>query len=168
MKSGDSLRVEGPLGTPFVEGDRDSPIIFVAGATGFAPAKCILEQAFHSGSKGRKWLYWGARSRSDLYDIQRPEQWQREHANFVFVPVLSAPLPEDHWHGRVGLVHEAILQDFPDLSGFRVYACGSLQMVQAARPAFLAHGLSEGACFSDAFLMSAHPAAQAAEPRPMQ
>jgi len=168
MKTGDTLRFEGPLGTPFVDDDRDSPIIFVAGATGFAPVKSILEHAFHTGSKGRKWLYWGARSPSDLYDIQRPERWQREHPNFMFVPVLSAPLPEDHWQGRVGLVHEAILQDFPDLSGFRVYACASLQMVQAARPAFLAHGLSESACFSDAFLMSTHPAAQPAEPRPLK
>lgn len=168
MQSGDALRIEAPLGAPFVAGEGGAPIIFVAGATGFAPVKCILEHAFQCGSKGRKWLYWGARSRCDLYDMQRAEQWQREHADFLFVPVLSEPLPEDHWQGRVGLVHEAILQDFPDLSGFRVYACGSLQMVQAARPAFLAHGLAEGACYSDAFLMSAPPAALPAEPRPAQ
>jgi len=159
MKAGDTLRLEGPLGTPFVDNDDEPPVIFVAGATGFAPVKSILEHAFQTGSKGRKWLYWGVRSRSDLYDLERPEQWQREHSSFVFVPVLSAPLPQDRWQGRIGLVHEAILKDFPDLSGFRVYACGSMQMVQAARPAFLAHGLSESACFSDAFLISARPAA---------
>ena len=162
MKTGDTLRFEGPLGTSFVDDDGDQPIIFVAGATGFAPVKSILEHAFHIGSKGRKLLYWGVRSRGDLYDEERPERWQRERPGFVFIPVLSAPLPEDHWQGRVGLVHEAILQDFPDLSGFRVYACGSLQMVQVARPAFLAHGLSESACVSDAFLMPARPAPQPA------
>ena len=162
MKTGDTLRFEGPLGTSFVDDDSEQPVIFVAGATGFAPVKSILEHAFHVGSKGRKLLYWGVRSRSDLYDEERPERWQREQPGFVFVPVLSAPLPDDHWQGRVGLVHEAILQDFSDLSGFRVYACGSLQMVQVARPAFLAHGLSESACVSDAFLMSARPAPQPA------
>jgi len=162
MKTGDTLRFEGPLGTSFVDDDGDQPVIFVAGATGFAPVKSILEHAFHIGSKGRKLLYWGVRSRSDLYDEERPERWQREQPGFAFVPVLSAPLPDDHWQGRVGLVHEAILQDFSDLSGFRVYACGSLQMVQVARPAFLAHGLSESACVSDAFLMSARPASQPA------
>lgn len=163
MKTGDTLQVEGPLGTPFPEDDGDRPVIFVAGATGFAPVKSILEHAFHVGTKGRKWLYWGVKSGGDLYDAKRAEQWQREHSDFVFVPVLSAPLPDERWPGRIGLVHEAILQDFPDLSGFRVYACGSLQMVQAARPAFLAHGLSESACLSDAFLMAAYPVLQPAE-----
>jgi CDP-4-dehydro-6-deoxyglucose reductase len=163
MKVGDSLNVEGPLGTPFVDEDPGQrPVIFVAGATGYAPVRSILEHAFHTGSRGRKLLYWGARTRADLYDLDRPERWQREHAEFTFVPVLSAPLSGDDWKGRVGLVHEAILQDFPDLQSFRVYACGSLQMVQASRPAFLAHGLPENACQSDAFLMSVRPAAQVA------
>jgi len=48
------------------------------------------------------------------------------------------------------------------LSGFQIYSCGSLQMVQAARPAFLAQGLPENACFSDAFLWPTPKAAQPA------
>jgi NAD(P)H-flavin reductase len=74
--------------------------------------------------------------------------------------VLSEPRPEDRWTGRTGLVHEAILADFPDLAGHQVYACGSVAMVQTAHPAFLAHGLSEHDCYSDAFLPT--PGARAA------
>jgi CDP-4-dehydro-6-deoxyglucose reductase len=51
-------------------------------------------------------------------------------------------------------VHEAILQDYPDLSGHQVYACGSVAMVEAVAPAFTEHGLSADDCFSDAFRLA--------------
>ena len=65
--------------------------------------------------------------------------------------MLSEPRAEDHWTGRTGLVHEAILADFPDLSSHQLYACGSVQMVQAAYPAFMQHGIRSDDCFSDVF-----------------
>lgn len=156
MKVGDALRFEGPLGAFTLRQDTDKPILFVAGSTGFAPVKSMLEHAFHAGLKRPMMLYWGVRSRRDLYLGELAEQWAREHANFTFIPVLSAPLPEDEWTGRTGLVHEAILADFPDLSKHQVYACGSVQMVEAAQPAFIKHGISSDDCFSDAFHLTAH------------
>jgi len=162
MKEGDELTFEGPLGNFFLRDEIDKPIIFVAGATGFAPVKSMLEHAFYTGSKSRMLLYWGVRMHKDLYMGDLPERWQREHENFTYIPVLSEPGTDDHWQGRTGLVHEAILQDYPDLSGFQVYACGSMLMVQAARPSFLAQGLPENACFSDAFTISPRNSAQSA------
>jgi len=154
MKEGDLVRFEGPLGSFFLREDSEKPIIFVAGATGFAPVKSMVEHAFHVGLKRRMYLYWGARSLRDLYAADLPRGWEREHENFRFVPVLSEPKPEDNWTGRTGLVHEAILADFADLSGHQIYACGSVGMVQAAHPAFMAHGMSEHDCFSDAFVLA--------------
>ena len=151
MKVGDAIRFEGPLGAFTLREDSDKPILFVAGSTGFAPVKSMLEQAFRTGLKRRMVLYWGVRRRADLYLGDLAAQWAREHANFKFVPVLSEPGPEDAWSGRTGLVHEAILADFPDLSAHQVYACGSVQMVAAAQPAFVEHGISSDDCFSDAF-----------------
>ena len=154
MKEGDEIKFEGPLGTFYLREESDKPMIFVAGATGFAPVKSMIENAFFTGTKRRMLLYWGVRTRKDLYMAELPERWQQEHDNFTFIPVLSEAAPEDNWQGRTGLVHEAILQDHPDLSGFHIYACGSLLMVQTARPSFIAQGLPEDACFSDAFMMS--------------
>ncbi len=151
LSVGDALQFEGPLGDFVLHEPSDKPLIFVAGATGFAPVKSLLEQAFHIGIERPLYFYWGVRQRRDLYLAELPEQWAREHANFHFVPVLSEPAPEDAWTGRTGLVHEAILADFPDLAGCMLYACGSMKMVETARPAFIAHGLEENACFSDAF-----------------
>lgn len=153
LKVGDTLRFEGPLGN-FSLKDGTMPILFIAGATGFAPIKSIVEDAFHRGVQRPMWLYWGARTRSDLYLLELAERWQREHLNFHVVPVLSEAAPGDAWPGRQGLVHEALLQDFPNLIGHEVYVCGSVNMVEAAVPAFIAQGLSGEACFSDAFLPS--------------
>ena len=151
LRVGDNLQIEGPLGAFTLREDNQKPIIFVAGSTGFAPVKSMLEHAFRTGLQRQMILYWGVRSRKDFYLGALAEQWAQEHPNFQYVPVLSAPQPDDHWDGRTGLVHEAILADFPDLSAHQVYACGSVQMVQAAQPAFAQRGLSSDDCFSDAF-----------------
>ncbi|HMA07803.1 MAG TPA: FAD-binding oxidoreductase, partial [Ramlibacter sp.] len=151
LRVGDTLRFEGPLGS-FTLQDGSKPILFIAGATGFAPVKSILEDAFHRGVQRPMRLYWGVRQRKDLYLLELAQSWEREHANFQVVPVLSEPQPDDGWTGRTGLVHEAMLADYGDLTGFEVYVCGSLKMVETAVPSFLAHGLGADACFSDAFL----------------
>ena len=156
MREGDVLDVEGPLGGTGLERLLDPqdarPFVLVAGATGFAPVKSLLEEAFRARVARPLHFYWGVRRPQDFYLRELPEAWSREHPNFRFVPVISEPAPGDGWHGRTGLVHEAILQDFPDLAGCTVYACGSVKMVEAARPAFVAHGLAEEACLSDAFV----------------
>ncbi|MEZ5446512.1 MAG: CDP-6-deoxy-delta-3,4-glucoseen reductase, partial [Gammaproteobacteria bacterium] len=161
MRPGDPIEFEGPIGR-FTLSESDRPILFIAGATGFAPIKSIVEDAFRRGIRRQMWLYWGVRERKDLYMADLAERWQREHPNFRFVPVLSDAGDDTGWQGRRGLVHEALLADHPDLAGFEVYACGSTRMVEAAVPDFLTHGLAEQFCFSDAFTPT--PAPQPAVP----
>ena len=163
MRVGDTVRFEGPLGSFFLREDTSKPIIFVAGATGFAPVKSMVEHALKTGLRRKMYLYWGVRSLRDLYMPDLPRQWERQSANFKFVPVLSEPKPEDHWQGRTGLVHEAILADFPDLRDHQIYACGSAAMVQAVRPAFMARGMSEHDCFSDAFRLTPRMSSESAD-----
>jgi NAD(P)H-flavin reductase len=163
MQVGDPIRFEGPLGSFFLREDSDKPIIFVAGATGFAPVKSMIEHAFHTGMQRRMVLYWGTRRLDQMYARELCEQWARERPNFTFVPVLSDPQAQDRWSGRTGLVHEAILADFPTLRGHQVYACGSVAMVEAAHPAFVARGLTQDDCFSDAFRLVPHGPRRSAE-----
>jgi CDP-4-dehydro-6-deoxyglucose reductase len=145
------LRFEGPFGTFTLREQSDSPIIFVAGGTGFAPIKGIIEHALHHHIKRDMVLYWGALARQDLYMPDLPEKWAAEHPNFRFIPVLSEPKPEDAWTGRTGFVHQAVLADYPDLSAYQVYCCGAPAMVEVAHRDFTAQGLPEGEFFSDAF-----------------
>jgi CDP-4-dehydro-6-deoxyglucose reductase len=156
MKVRDILRFEGPFGTFFLRDDSDKPIVLLASGTGFAPVKSLVEHAFHVNTSRPMILYWGARVRADLYMNALPEEWARTHANFKYIPVLSEPLPGDNWTGRTGLVHHAVMQDLPDLSGYQVYACGAPIMVESAHRDFTTRcGLPEDEFFSDAFTAAA-------------
>ena len=145
------LRIEGPHGAFYLREQSDKPMIFVAGGTGFAPIKSVIEHAFHLGIERKMVLYWGARSRRDLYLPELPQAWVRSHFNFSYVPVLSEPLPSDVWRGRTGLVHNAVLDDYTDLSGHQVYACGAPPMIDAARRDFRERGLPAHEFFADSF-----------------
>jgi CDP-4-dehydro-6-deoxyglucose reductase len=154
MREREILRFTGPLGSFFLREDSDKPIIFVASGTGFAPIKSIVEYAMSKDMQREMVLYWGARTLADLYMPELPSQWQSECPNFTFIPVLSEPLPEDAWPGRTGFVHEAVLHDFADLSGYQVYACGAPVMVEAAHSAFTGRDLPPEEFFSDAFFLA--------------
>ncbi|MBL8384424.1 MAG: CDP-6-deoxy-delta-3,4-glucoseen reductase [Burkholderiales bacterium] len=138
MKERDILRFEGPLGSFFLREDSDKPIIFVASGTGFAPIKAIIEHALYRGIERPMTLYWGGRRPHDLYLAELCRRWADTVRGFRFVPVISDALPEDAWSGRTGFVHRAAMEDFPDMSGHQVYACGAPVVVDAARRDFVA------------------------------
>lgn len=150
MKVRDILRIKGPLGTFFLREDMDNPIIFVASGTGFAPIKAIIEHALKIGLKRPMHFYWGARQRADLYLFEQAEDWAAQGIRFT--PVLSEAPESDHWQGRTGLVHEAVMADYPDLSAHALYVCGAPVMVEAAHTDFTQRcKLPNEAFFSDAF-----------------
>ena len=148
----DILRLEGPLGTFFLREDSDRPIVLLASGTGFAPIRAIVEHAIHKDIRRPMTLYWGARRPRDLYLNELPERWARELAHFAYVPVVSDALPEDGWTGRTGFVHRAVLEDFADLSGHQVYACGAPVVVDSAQRDFVAlRALPADEFYADAF-----------------
>jgi len=160
MKERDILRCEGPMGTFFLRENSDKPLVFVASGTGFAPIKAILEHMFHKGIRRPATLYWGGRRPRDLYMNGLATAWAGEHAGFTYVPVISDALPEDSWSGRTGFVHRAVIQDFPDLSGHQVYACGVPVMVDSAKRDFIAQcKLPEEEFYADSFTTQADVAA---------
>lgn len=150
MKERDILRFKGPLGTFFLREDSNKPIIFVASGTGFAPIKAIIEHALYVGVQRPMHFYWGVRKHADLYMLALAKQWQAK--GITFTPVLSDALPEDQWLGRTGFVHQAVLDDYKDLSKHEVYACGAPVVVEAAHRDFTTQRhLPNEAFFSDAF-----------------
>lgn len=152
MQVRDILRIEGPLGSFFLREDRDRPIVLLAGGTGFAPVKSIVEHVIASGNPRRLMLYWGARTREGLYMHDLGSSWEQMLRGLRYVPVLSEAAAIDEWRGRRGLVHQALMADIPDLSGHDVYACGAPAMIDAARRDLTAHcKLAPDAFFADAF-----------------
>ncbi|NYE62402.1 CDP-4-dehydro-6-deoxyglucose reductase [Duganella sp. 1224] len=156
MKERDILRFEGPMGTFFVREDSDKPMVLLASGTGFAPIKAIVEHLRAQGSSRQMTLYWGGRRPQDIYMDALCREWAASMPNFSYVPVLSNLLPEDHWAGRTGYVHQAVMADLPDLSGHQVYACGAPVMVESAKADFVARcGLPEEEFYADAFTSEA-------------
>ncbi|MEW8584765.1 MAG: FAD-binding oxidoreductase, partial [Candidatus Thiodiazotropha sp.] len=152
------MRIEAPLGSYYLREESTKPIILMGGGTGFAPLKGIIEHAFQIGIQRPMHLYWGVRSRSDLYLPELPQRWAAEHANFNYIPVLSEP--DDDWRGRKGWVHEAVIADHPDLSDHEVYMSGPPPMIEAGKKAFLSHGLAGEELYSDSFEYGAAAAKQ--------
>jgi NAD(P)H-flavin reductase/ferredoxin len=148
----DALQVELPYGDFYLRAS-ERPVILLASGTGFAPIKSIISTAIHAGNRRPMHLYWGARTREDMYLAELPAGWAAQHPWFSFTPVLSDSL--SHWTGRTGLLHGAVREDHPDLSGADVYACGNPLMVSASQGHFTtAHGLPDAQFFADAFVES--------------
>ncbi len=157
LKPRDILRAEGPFGSFYLQDDGTQPLLLLASGTGLAPIKAILEQLRADGSTRPARLYWGARKRVDLYLLDWALRQAEELPWLSFIPVLSEP--DADWSGRRGLVHRAVMEDLPDLSGFQVYACGAPPMVEAARGDFSTHcGLPAVHFHADAFTSEADKA----------
>jgi CDP-4-dehydro-6-deoxyglucose reductase len=155
MKERDILRFEGPLGTFRLHEDSTKPMILLAGGTGFAPIKALIEHAIHNRIVRPMALYWGAKDCDGLYLPELPLRWAAQYPHITYVPVLSAATADDGWNGRRGLVHQAVLEDYADLSRYQVYACGAPVMVEAAHRDFTARGLPDAEFFSDIFSYAA-------------
>ena len=70
--------------------------------------------------------------------------------------MVSDALREDAWAGRTGFVHRALMEDFSDLSGHQVYACGAPVVIEAARRDFSAHcALPPDELYADSFTTEA-------------
>ena len=150
LKVRDILRFSGPIGSFHLHQDSAKPVILLAGGTGFAPIKSIVEQAIATGSTRPLHIYWGARTPNDLYLPELGPAWAAAHPHIQYTPVLSEA--DDAWSGRCGLVHAALIADYPDLSGHQVYACGSPAMIDAARLDLTTQcGLPAEEFFADAF-----------------
>ena len=151
MKEKDILRFQGPYGSFFLREESAKPMILLAGGTGFAPIKAIVEHAIHNHIKRPMEIYWGARNRAGLYLPDLPSGWAAANSHIRYVPVLSEATPENAWTGRSGLVHRAVLEDHADLAAYQVYACGAPAMIDAARAEFVERGLPAEEFFADAF-----------------
>ena len=145
------LRLEAPFGNFFLREDSNKPIIFVAGGTGFAPIKGIIEHMLHNNIQRDIILYRGARVAADLYMHDLCEKWAEFTPRLTYIPVLSEPVAGDNWAGRTGLVHQAVLDDIKDLSAYQAYVCGAPIMCEVAHTSFVAQGLDANEFFSDAF-----------------
>lgn len=162
LKEKDLLRFRGPLGTFFLRTEEgsaaaaasqtsDRPAVLIAGGTGFAPIRSMVQDAIAREIKRPLHFYWGARTPPDLYMHDLASRWPQALRDFRYTPVLSHARPEDAWSGREGWVHDAVLADYPSLHGVDIYASGPPPMIEAIRASFPARGLDPQRLYCDSF-----------------
>jgi CDP-4-dehydro-6-deoxyglucose reductase len=159
LKEKEIMRIEGPCGSFFLREDSAKPMVLLASGTGFAPIKALIEHMQFKNIQRPAVLYWGGRRPLDLYMHDWVLAKLAEMPQLRYVPVVSDALPEDDWTGRTGFVHQAVLQDTPDLSGYQVYACGAPIVVDSARAAYTGQaGLPDEEFYADSFTTAADKA----------
>jgi aquacobalamin reductase/NAD(P)H-flavin reductase len=149
MQSGTNIDVEIANGEAYLRGSSKRPLILVAGGTGFSYVKSLLEQIIESEMKNSVHLYWGVKEYSHFYFEEQAKNWTTEHKNIHFHPVVE--LPEIDWQGKKGYVHQAVLDEFSNLSEFDIYVVGRFEMAKVAREDFVKQGALIEHIYGDAF-----------------
>jgi len=150
MKEKDLLRFEGPFGTYFLQSEPQTPIIMIAGGTGFAPIKGLIEQSMIENPDQSIHFFWGARDQQDLYMDELARQWEIENPNFTYTPVLSE-CKTASWSGATGWVHEVVSATYENFENHDIYASGPPIMVDAVRDSLSQKGMKSDRFFFDSF-----------------
>ncbi len=152
MQERDILRLEGPQGNFFIRNDKiDRPMILMGGGTGIAPLKSMIEDLLAHHDTRPLHLFWGVRDHAELYMHEQARQWAEQHEHIKYSTALSEPKDGDQAPDFTGFVHDAVLQQFPDLSAHDIYMSGPPAMIDASRAAFLAHGAEKRRIYFDSF-----------------
>lgn len=120
------------------------PIIFIAGGTGFAPIKAMIEQLLAEGEPRAFELFWGARSQSDLYMDDNVAHWQTHVPHFQYFSQLSETSTET-------LASMVLARHQQDINDWQIVISGPFDMVYSTRDHLLEKGASPSNLFSDAF-----------------
>ena len=157
ISEGDRVAVEGPYGAAYLREAHRGPILAIAGGSGLAPVKAILETALDKDLPQPMFLYFGVRGERDVYLEAEFAELAAAHERLSVQIVLSEP--EGDTDRRTGFVHDAVAADFDDLDGCKAYLAGPPVMVEAASEMLAIRDMRPGDIHADAFYTEAEKAA---------
>jgi Na(+)-translocating NADH:ubiquinone oxidoreductase F subunit len=135
LKPGDIVSAIGPFGDFHIR-PTQREMVYIGGGAGMAPLRAHLSCLLETEATARKISFWyGARSRQEVFYDDYFRELACAHRNFNFHVALSSPLPEDHWTGYVGFIHEMVFENHlrrhPKPEAAEYYLCGPPLMVKA-------------------------------------
>jgi NAD(P)H-flavin reductase len=140
LRAGDAVTGSGPYGKMQLR-DRNKDLLFVAGGSGMAPIKSLLEQLFSEPFEKEAWFFYGARAKKDLYLTEEWQELAKLHPNFHFVPALSDQDPSEEWDGEVGFIADVIGRNLESMQDMDAYLCGPPIMIETTCDALYKGGL---------------------------
>lgn len=140
---GHSIEIEGPYGHFGLTDNDWRPALMIAGGTGMAPMRAVLEAAIASSDPRPMRYFYGTRTQEDLYCQADMAAWSGRKDNFAFIPALSHEPAESGWAGARGLVTDVLAEQIGDAFGAEAYLCGPPPMIDAAIRVLLDAGLAE-------------------------
>ena len=153
LRDAETVRINGPYGKFYLR-DTAVPIIFIAGGSGIAPIKCILHHMKNTSNKRKAVFFFGVRTTKDLFLLDEMRQFEKDLADFTFVPIVSQPEQGSGWTGATGRVTNVAaeyLKKMGDVSDCEGYLCGSPGMIDSAVQVLISLGISEERQYYDKF-----------------
>lgn len=153
LKAGDVLHVELPYGKFELDEQSAAPMLCVAGGTGFAPVKSLLDDLARKMAQRPVTLVWGGRNRAGLYLLDVLDRWRKSLPGFRFIAAVEDEADARALGGFHGRADAAVRCAFTGLAGFEVYCCGAPAMVTAVKKVCVDElGVAPGHFFSDSFV----------------
>lgn len=156
LKPGDKVTISGPYGEFFIK-DTKREMIYVGGGAGMAPMRSHLYHLFHTlKTRDRKVSYWyGARSKREMFYDDQFKEIEKNFPNFSYNVALSEPLPEDHWEGMTGFIHNALFENYlknhEEPEEVEYYLCGPPMMINAVQKMLDSIGVPQDMIAFDSF-----------------
>lgn len=157
IRVGAGVTIVGPYGTCFRREGRDGPLLLVAAGSGMSPIWSILNDHLASGESREVYFFYGARTREDLFHLDKIAALTERHPDIRFIPVLSHADGDSEWEGERGFVHERVNDKLKALAldgQGDVYACGPPPMIDALEPVLFMNGFEAERIFFDKFTTS--------------
>jgi Na+-transporting NADH:ubiquinone oxidoreductase subunit F len=129
---GDRVKLTGPFGDFFLREDSNREIVAIGGGSGMAPMRSIIMHLAEQGMPRRTSLFFGARTRRDLFYVEVFRELEKRYSNFRYFPALSEPRPEDNWTGDVGFVTQVASKYVSPDGAKEAVLCGPPPMIDAA------------------------------------
>lgn len=150
LSIGESVAFTAPSGRFRLSGNL-TPAVFIAGGSGMSALWGILQDMVAKKVKRKLRLFFGARTRNDLYFTDILCRLEKEHAWFTFIPSLSSESEDSAWRGERGNISEIIRRRVDDAAANEAYLCGPPGMIQTCIEVLAALGMPQENIFYDAF-----------------
>jgi CDP-4-dehydro-6-deoxyglucose reductase len=155
LRKGDVVKARGPQGYFTLRSAPGTPLIFVAGGTGFAPIKAMIEQQLRLGLSADIRLVWGVNILEDLYELDMIGSWAQSDVKVhCILAVDHGPLPEGLSAGVLALsgsVVQAIAASGANLAGYDGYVAGPPAMMSLVVDALVLAGMERERVRIDSF-----------------